>query len=65
MTASDEETTTPPLAISARERARESAARGDHQGAQMWALISIADDLAAIRRDSDWRRRHPNPVTRG
>ncbi len=42
----------------AREQARKLAEAGEYVGAQAWALVSIADDLAALRRDSDWHRRH-------
>jgi hypothetical protein len=42
----------------AREQARKLAEAGEYVGAQAWALISIADDVAALRRDSDWHRRH-------
>ncbi|MET0419007.1 MAG: hypothetical protein ABW022_23590 [Actinoplanes sp.] len=54
----------PPDARSAREQARKLAEAGDYAGAQAWALISIAEDVASLRRDSDWTRRHTS-VTRG
>jgi hypothetical protein len=41
-----------------RAKAVEAATSGRPELAQAWALISIADDVAAIRRDVEWQRRH-------
>jgi hypothetical protein len=42
---------------SARERATEAAAKGHLMTAAVWALVSIADDIAVLRRNSDHERR--------
>ena len=51
---------------SPRARAVEAATSGRPELAQAWALISIADDVAALRREAEWQRRHgPRTATRG
>jgi phosphoglycerate dehydrogenase-like enzyme len=37
-------------------KAAEAAARGSVEEALMWALLSVAEDVAQIRRDLHWQR---------
>jgi hypothetical protein len=39
-------------------RARDAVEAGRLQEASTWALVGIAEDLAAIRRDLHWQRQH-------
>jgi hypothetical protein len=47
-----------PEGILARDRARQLAVADQPLHSIAWSLIAMSDDLAAIRRDSDWNRRH-------
>jgi hypothetical protein len=42
-----------------RQQARLCVNNGSWLASIAWSLISIAEDVTALRRDSDWQRRHP------
>lgn len=63
----------PPEDGTARARAASAARLGASDASESvlmvsiaWSLVSIADDLAALRREAEWQRRHgPRTATRG
>jgi hypothetical protein len=61
----DEPAEVDPDGPTARQRARDAAVSGRPEVSQAWSLISIAEDLAALRREAEWQRRHGRGASRG